>query len=468
MYDLIITNGNVADDRSVQPLDIAVKDEKIVAVGVHGQFAQTGAVTVIDATGKYVVPGGIDTHVHYDLNISAAMRAQSAEAGSRAGLWGGTTTYIDFSMAEGDEDLIGSIESKIEKTNAQNLVSDYALHAIMTGNWPQSNADRIQEAISGGVSSFKFFTTFSGGEAIGGMMTDDGRIYSAMLETEKHGGIVMVHCEDDCIIDYNVRRLYSEGRQHFSNLGEARPPLAEEAAVRRMLLLARRTGSPLFIVHVSAKESVEAISEARGIGTHAYGEVLHPNLVFAPELYQRDHGQRYMNYPPNKPLEHRDALWAACMSGELSTVASDDFTIPWTNKMMGDTVDNVTGGTNSVETRMSVLWSEGVRKRMLSVPRFVELSSANPARLFGIYGTKGVLRPGADADIVLMDDGLSMTYKQGENLHSACDYSNWDGWEVTGVPVTTILRGNVMIDKGEFVGPQNVGRFVPASTPETL
>jgi dihydropyrimidinase len=468
MYDLIVKNGNVADEHSVQPLDIAVKDEKIVAVGLHGQFDNADTAAVVDAAGKYVVPGGIDTHVHYDLKISEPMHAQPAEAGSRAGLWGGTTTYIDFSMASGEEDLVESIQAKIETTNAQNLVSDYALHAIMSGNWPQSNADRIQEAISGGVTSFKFFTTFPGGGALGGMMSDDGRIYSAMLETEKHGGIVMVHCEDDCIIDYNVRRLYREGRQHFSNIGEARPPLAEEAAVRRMLLLSRRTGSPLFIVHVSAKESVEALTEARSIGTHAFGEVLHPNLMFGPELYQQDGGQRYMNYPPNKPPEHRDALWAACLAGELHTVASDDFTIPWDRKMMGDTVDNVTGGTNSVETRMSILWSEGVVKRNLSVPRFVELSSANPARLFGLYGTKGVLRPGADADIVVMDDGFTHTYAQGENLHSAGDFSNWDGWQVTGMPVTTILRGTVMIDKGEFVGPQNVGRFVPSSSPEMV
>ncbi|RTL69723.1 MAG: hypothetical protein EKK42_06330 [Pseudonocardiaceae bacterium] len=468
MYDLIVTNGLVADDRTVQPLDIAVKDEKIVAVGTHGQFTDTGAATVVDAAGKYVVPGGIDSHVHYDLQISEAMKAQDSEAGSRAGLWGGTTTYIDFSISWGEEDLVESIQSKIEKSNSQNLYSDYALHAIMTGNWPQSNADRIREAISGGVTSFKFFTTFAGSEAIGGMMTDDGRIYSAMLETEKHGGIVMVHCEDDCIIDYNVRKLYSQGREHFSNIGEARPPLAEEAAIRRMLLLSQRTGSPLYIVHVAAKESVEAIGEFREKGAHAFGEVLHPNLVFDPELYKKPNGQRYMNYPPNKSIEHRDALWAACQDGSLHTLASDDFTIPWDNKMMGDTVDNVTGGTNSVETRLSVFWSEGVRARKLSVPRFVELTSANPARLFGIYGTKGVLRPGADADIVIMDDGFTHTYKQGENLHSACDYSNWDGWDVNGMPVTTILRGNVMIDKGAFVGPQNVGRFVPASTPETF
>ena len=468
MFDLVITNGNVADERIVQPLDIAIKGEKIVAIGTHGQFSDVGATTVIDATNKHVVPGGIDSHVHYNFNISAAMQAQSAEAGARAGVWGGTTTYIDFSMARDDEDLIESIQSKIETTTRQNLSSDFALHAIMTGDWPHSNADRVSEAISGGVTSFKFFTTFQGSPAIGGMMTDDGRIYSAMLEAEKHGGIVMVHCEDNCIIDYNVRRLYSEGRQHFSNIGEARPPLAEEAAVNRMLLLARRTGSPLYIVHVSAKESVDAIGEARLRGAEVFAEVLHPNLVFDPELYKHEHGQRYMNYPPNKPAEHREALWAACLDGQMSTVASDDFTIPWANKMMGDTVDNVTGGTNSVETRMSILWSEGVVKRGMSVPRFVQLSSASPAKLFGIYGKKGVIRPGADADIAVMDDGFTHTFKQGDNLHSDCDYSNWDGWDVKGMPVTTILRGHVMIDNGKFVGPERVGQFVPSSSPQAL
>ncbi len=468
MLDLIITNGQVVDERSVLPLDVAVQDEKIVAVGVRGQFSGLEAATVIDATGKYVVPGGIDAHVHYDLKLSEAMQAQSAEAGSRAGLWGGTTTYIDFSLAREGDDLVESIQAKIEATNRQNLYSDYALHAILTGKWPLSSAERIADAISGGIVSFKFFTTFSGGEAIGGMMTDDGRIYSAMLETEKHGGITMVHCEDDCIVDYHVRRLYHAGHQHFSHVSEARPPLAEEAAVRRMLLLARRTGSPLYIVHVSAKESVEAISEARVIGTEAFGEVLHPNLMFDPELYKRENGQRYMNYPPNKSIEHRDALWAACLDGQLATVASDDYAIPWENKLMGDTIDNVTGGTNSVETRMAILWSEGVVKRKLSLPRFVELSSANPAKLFGLYGRKGVIRPGADADIVVMDDSFTHTFKQDTNLHSDVSYSNWDGWEVRGFPVTTILRGNVMIDNGKFIGPQNIGRFVPGNSPQAL
>ncbi|MEI6372181.1 MAG: amidohydrolase family protein [Actinomycetes bacterium] len=468
MYDLLIKNGMVADEHGVYPLDVAVKDEKIVALSVHGQLESDGATKVIDAAGKYVLPGGIDTHVHYDLSISEAMTAQSAKAGSRAGIYGGTTTYIDFSMSAAEDSLIKCVEEKLAHTAAQNPDSDYAMHAIVSGDWPLTTPDEFKDCISGGVVSFKFFTAFKGSPTIGGLMSDDGRIYQAMLATEKHGGITMVHCEDECIIDYNIRKLYADGRPEFWNIGEARPPLAEEAAVRRMLLLARRTGSPLYIVHVSAKESVEAITEARLQGVDVFAETLHPNLVFDPSLYEQEQGQRYMNYPPNKPIEHRNVLWDACADGRLHTMASDDFTIPLDRKLAGDTVDNVTGGTNSVETRMAIFWSEGVKKRNLSIERFVEMTSAAPAKLFGIYGTKGVLRPGADADIIIMDPDTTHTFNQSENLHSDCDYSNWDGWTTDGFPVTTILRGNVMVDGGKWVGPEGIGKFIPGKSPEKV
>ena len=468
MYDLVVKNGLVANEYTVLPLDVAVQGEKVVALASHGALDAIGAQHVIDAQGKYVLPGGIDPHVHYDLSISAAMTAQSPVAGSRAGLYGGTTTYIDFSMQAGEESLVESIQNKMAHTAAQKPHADYALHAIMSGDWPLKNAGMMAEAISGGVVSFKFFTTFKGSPSIGGLMSDDGRIYSAMRETAKHGGITMVHCEDECIIDYHTRQLYAEGREQFWNIGEARPPLAEEAAVRRMLLLAKRTSSPLYIVHVSGQDSVHAITDARADGVTVFAEVLHPNLVFDPELYKRPQGQRYMNYPPNKPQAHREVLWAACADRRLHTVASDDFTIPLAAKLSGATVDNVTGGTNSVETRLAVFWSEGVNARHLSVTRFVDLTAAAPAKLFGLYGTKGVLRPGADADIVIMDGTQEHVYKQGENLHSDCDYSNWDAWKVTGFPVTTILRGHVMIDQGAWVGPQGMGRFIPGRSPENV
>ncbi len=176
MYDLLIKNGLVANEYHVLPLDVAVKDEKVVALALHGALDEIHATHVIDAQGKYVLPGGIDPHVHYDISISEAMTAQTPVAGSRAGLYGGTTTYIDFSLQAGEESLLESIQGKMAHTEAQNPHADYALHAIMSGDWPLKNAEMIAEAISGGVMSFKFFTTFKGSPSIGGLMSDDGRI----------------------------------------------------------------------------------------------------------------------------------------------------------------------------------------------------------------------------------------------------------------------------------------------------
>jgi dihydropyrimidinase len=466
VYDLIITNGRVASEHDVLPLDIAVHGERIVALGVRGQFEDVGAVRVIDAAGTYVVPGGIDPHVHFDLAMSETMVAQRPGPGSRAALHGGTTTYIDFAYGGDNHDLVATVQDKIEATGAARPHADFALHAMMTGDFPLSTAEQIREVISGGVVSFKLFTTFSGSETVGGVMSDDGRIYSAMLETERHGGITMVHCEDECLIDWHVRKFTAEGKTHFSHIHEARPALAEESAVRRMVHLARRTGSPLYIVHVSARESIEAITEGRERGVDVVAEVLHSNLIWDPSHYLLPQGGRYMNYPPNRTIEHRDELWSALADGRAHTLASDDYTVKLGPKLTGTTIDNIGGGTNSVETRMAVFWSEGVSARDMSVTRFVELTAAAPAKLFGIYGKKGVLRPGADADIVLFDPDRRHTFRQDENLHSDCDYSNWDGWEVHGFPVTTILRGHVMVHEGEWVGPEGIGQFVPGSTPQ--
>jgi dihydropyrimidinase len=468
MLDLIVTGGRVVNAESEQLLDVWVKDGQIAALVAPGTLEEPEAARRIDASGTYVLPGGIDAHVHYDLAVSDVMRAQSAAAGSRAGAFGGTTTYIDFAFQAGDQDLTDAIEDKLAATTGQGVHTDYALHAIVSGEFPLSMPEQIREAVSGGIASIKVFTTFRGSETIGGLFTDDGRIFSVMSAAARHGATVMAHCEDDCIIDVHTRQLYAEGRQHFWNIAEARPALAEEAAVRRMILLAARASCPLYLVHLSARHSVEAVSDARSRGSMVTSEVLHPQLVFGPELYRQEQGQRYMNYPPNKSNDDRDALWAGCIDGSIQTLSSDDFAIPLAAKVVGDTVDNCTGGSNGVETRMGVFWSEGVAKRNISPRQFVAMTAANPAKIFGLYGRKGVLRPGADADIVIVDPVRHHTYRQEENLHSDCDYSNWDGWETIGTPVTTILRGQVLVDGGSWVGPESTGHYVPAGVPEVV
>ena len=232
----------------------------------------------------------------------------------------------------------------------------------------------------------------------------------------------------------------------------------------RMLLLSRRTGSPLYVVHVSSIEGVEAIADARGKRQPVYGESLHNYLAFSNEDYAKTDGMIYHNYPALKSPRDRAALWEALRSGVLDVTSSDDFTIPLAQKLAGKEVDNVSGGHNGIETRMAYLFSEGVKTGKLSINRFAEVSSTAVAKLFGLYPRKGIIAVGSDADIVIIDPNLKRTLTLAD-LHSNCDYSLWDGWEFNGFPILTMVRGQVLVESGEWTGPEGIGQFIPARSP---
>jgi dihydropyrimidinase len=462
VFDLLITGGTVVNHWGSAVADVGVLDEKVAAVGTPG--ALRGAATTVDAAGMYILPGGVDAHVHFDLSLTDAMSAQSSARGSKAAAFGGTTTFLDFSLQHDDESLVRSIEEKLNVLKAQAPVTDYGLHAMVTGNVPFRVMDELPEAISGGVSSIKMFTTFSGASASGDLFSDDGRIWGVMKSVSRHGGIVMVHCEDDCLIRYHVERLYTQGEQDGRNIHRARPEIVEEAAIRRMILLSERSESPLYVVHVSSERGAAAIAEARARRVPVFGEVLHNYLVFTCDDYARENGTLYHNYPPLKMPSDREALWRSLADGSLDTVASDDFTIPRAAKLSGQVVDNVPGGHNGIETRLNVLFSEGVCKGKLSLERFAELTSAGPARLFGLYPRKGAIAPGSDADLVVFDPAAEWTVSL-DRLHSDCDYSIWDGRTLRGRVRYTYLRGQPLVADGKWVGNGVVGTFVPAGRP---
>ena len=401
--------------------------------------------------------------MHFNLGVTEAMRAQSALDGSRAAAFGGTTTFIDFGFQSGAGSPVEAASAKIKELGDQQPHVDYALHLMLTQNVTDAAMAELPEVISGGIASFKMFTTFAEGSASGHLISDDGVIWGVMNAAERAGGVVMVHAEDNCIINFNTRRLYAEGREAGRNIHLARPPLAEEAAIRRMILLAERSGCPLYVVHVSSAAGAAAIAEARSRRVPVFGEVLHNYLAFTSEDYAKPDGTLYHNYPPLKSPADQDALWSAIAVGDLDTVASDDFTIPRSSKLSGHVVDNVPGGHNGIETRMDVLFSEGVAKNRLTVEQFVKLTAEAPARLFGLYPRKGVIAVGSDADLVLIDPTARHTIRLDE-LHSACDYSLWDGWELTGRVTATVLRGQVLVQDGNWVGPRHTGGFVPAGS----
>jgi dihydropyrimidinase len=463
MLDVLIRGGTVVSPNASEPFDIGIKDGRIVAFAAP-QSVDLQARQIVDASGKFVVPGGIDAHVHFNIALSPAMQAQSATYGGRAAAFGGTTTFIDFALQQGSGSLTRAIEDKQAELKRDQPDVDYALHAMVTGETSFEVLEEIPEAISGGITSFKMFTTFSGGSASGSVFSNDGRIWGVMQQTARHGGIAMVHCEDDCIIDFCVRKLYKEGRQHARHIHEARPSLCEEAAIMRMLLLARRSGSPLYVVHLSSIEGIEAIAEAQGKRLPVYGEALHNYLAFCNEDYAKPNGTIYHNYPSLKSPEDRAALWEALKSGVLDVASSDDFTIPFAKKTSGQEVDNTSGGHNGIETRMAYLFSEGVNKGRLSINRYVDVASTSVAKLFGLYPKKGIIAIGSDADIVVIDPNLKRKISLAD-LHSDCDYSIWDGWEFTGFPTMTMLRGNVLVEDGKWAGPTGGGEFVAARSP---
>ncbi len=462
MLDLAVVGGTVVTGSSSVKADLGIRDGRVVAITAPGDLPGDAAER-LDAQGMFVLPGGIDAHVHFNLNVTDAMRAQSAIDGSRAAAFGGTTTFMDFAFQGGDGGVVESIERKQGELRAQRPHVDYALHLMVTGEVSFRAMDEIPEAVSGGVSSFKMFTTFSAGSASGDLFSDDGRIWGVMERAGRSGGIVQVHCEDNCIIDYNVRRLYGEERPDGRNIAIARPPLAEEAAIRRMIVLSNRSGCPLYVVHASSAWGVAAIQEARARHLPVFGEVLHNYLAFTSANYAADEGLLYHNYPPLKSPEDQAALWSGLAGGDLDTVASDDFTIPRAAKMAGRFVDNVSGGHNGIETRMNVLFSEGVSSGRLTLQRYAQLSAENPAKLFGIYPRKGTIAIGSDADLAVIDPTARETIRL-DQLHSACDYSLWDGWELHGMVRATVLRGAVLVRDGEWVGPEGTGQFVPATS----
>ena len=465
MIDLLVAGGDVVSAASTARFDVGVDQGKVAFVASPGVI-DVEAKRVIDASGQFVVPGGVDSHVHFGFPLTSETLSQSAASGSRAAAFGGTTTFIDFARQSDDGSLLEAIAKKRSALGVDRPSIDYALHAMITGLSTLDVLDEMPDAIAEGVSSFKMFTTFTstGGPGIGDMYSDDGRIWGVMGRAARHNGIVMVHCEDDSLIAHNIHCLYREGREQVAHVAEARTAVAEEAAIRRMLLLSRRTNCPLYVCHITSRFGMEAVFEAQGARVPVFGEVLHHNLSHTEEKYALPDGALYHTYPGLKSRDDQRALWDGVTDDVVASVSSDDFTFPRDVKLAGTTVDTVSAGHNGIETRVGVFFSSGVASHRMSINRFVDLTSEGPARVFGLFPRKGLIAPGSDADIVLIDPKLDHTIQQS-GLHSDCDYSVWDGWRCTGYPTTTILGGNILVENGTWVGREGNGTFIPSGVP---
>ena len=462
MIDLIIRGGRVVTPWGVGGWDVAVEGERIVAVAEPGALpGETGRV--IDATGKIVVPGGIEPHAHIAAPI-ALLGGETAppEQVSRAALFGGTTTLTDFAIQYPGIDIFQSIEERTSRWRG-NSYCDYSHHCMLLREIPTNIIAQAKEAIEAGFPTFKIFTTNirpiirtpENERRLVGM----GHLSGLMEQAATNGGLLFVHSEDDDIVQYMYRKLTEEERIEWYNMHEVHNNMSEDLSFRRVIRVAEWTGAAVYFVHVSAKEGVNAIREARGRGLPIYGETLHNYVSFTSEDYKQTDGMKYHTYPSLKSEEDRLSLWDGLIKGGINCMATDEYCTDFATKQVGRTIYDVTGGHNGAETRVGITYSEGVVKRGMSLQRFVDVTSANAARIMGYYPRKGAIAPGSDADIVLIDPGLSKTLTM-DDFHIG-DYSIWEGWEINGWPVTTILRGKVVVENGQFFASLGGGKLIP-------
>ena len=465
MLDCVIKGGQVVTPQAVGEMDVGIQGEKIVAVGWSGTLSEQ-ADRVIDASGKIVIPGGIEPHAHIGIPVPSEwsgqpdIMTQPPQDASRAAAFGGVTTIVDFagdlSFAEDAYAEPKSIMSVLEERRSvfrTHAYTDYTFHYILAGEVAPETIGEIGEAIQEGVASFKIFTTFHP------IRVPYGHLWTIFAEVAKHGGIMAVHAEEDEVVQYMTEKLKREGRDQGYNLHLVHNNISEDLAFRNIIRLAKHTGAGIYFVHTTAKEGVAAIAEARADGLPVYGEALHNYLQFTCEDYKKPGGTAIHTYPAIKFADDRDALIAGLMDGRLATTATDEYTTHKGPKLWGDTIETVCGGHNGIETRIPVAFTKFVSERNVSLQRFVDITSANAAKLLGLYPQKGAIQPGSDADIVLLDPNMQKTLTM-DDLHADSDYSIWEGFTCQGYPVMTMLRGKVIVENGQLVGSSDDGRWL--------
>jgi dihydropyrimidinase len=460
---LLVRGGTVVSPTGTSHADVLVDDGRIVALVAAGDttlgvdLAAT-ADRVVDATGKYVVPGGVDVHTHMELPFGGTFASDTFETGTRAAAFGGTTTIVDFAVQRTGERVQDGLAAWHAKADGQCAV-DYAFHQII-GGVDDESLKAMDELVDEGITSFKLFMAYPGV-----FYSDDGQILRAMQTAANNGAVIMMHAENGTAIDVLVSQALARGETSPPYHGLTRPWQTEEEATHRAIMLANLTGTPLYIVHMSAKQAVETLAEARGRGQNAFGETCPQYLYLSLEEHLSAPGFEGAKYVCSTPLRaraegHQEELWRYLRTGDLSVVSTDHcpFCMKEQKELGIGDFSKIPNGIGGVEHRMDLIY-QGVVDGRISLERWVEICCTTPARMFGLYPHKGAIVPGADADLVVYDPA-ARTRISVETHHMNMDYSAYEGVEVAGGVDTVVSRGEVVVERGEFVGHKGHGRFV--------
>ncbi|HZD02383.1 MAG TPA: dihydropyrimidinase [Actinomycetes bacterium] len=456
MARTLIRGGTVVTATDTTAADVLIDGERVVAVG-SDLGAQ--AERVIDATGRLVTPGGIDVHTHMEMPFGGTFSSDDFATGTAAGAWGGTTTIVDFAVPEPGESLQSAAQRWHQKAGPKAHV-DYGFHMIVREVDQQILAD-MDVLVDQGITSFKLFMAYPGV-----FMVDDASLFRAMSRSSENGALIMLHAENGGPIDVLIQRYLAEGRTDPVNHGLTRPASMEGEATRRAIALAELAGVAVYIVHLSSKDALDAVREARDSGVAALAETCPQYLFLSADDLARPgfEGAKYVCSPPLRPKPHQTELWNGLRSDDLQLVATDHcpFHFKQQKEMGLGNFAMIPNGLPGVEDRYTLLYDGGVRSGQISLNRFVELVATAPAKLFGLYPRKGTIAPGSDADIVVFDPDTERVLSASTH-HMNVDYSCYEGHRVHGVPEVVLQRGQVLVDHGKLLAQPGQGKFLARS-----
>ena len=451
---IIIRGGTVVNASGESRADVLITDGKIVDVGLDLD-APAGA-REIDAGGAYVMPGGIDPHTHMELPFMGTVASEDFFTGTSAAAAGGTTMCIDFVIPSPQENIIDAW--KKWRGWSQKAACDHSFHVAIT--WWDDTVHRDMETLTleYGVNSFKHFMAYKGA-----IMCDDEVLVNSFSRARELGALATVHAENGELVWRLQQEIYNKGIRGPEGHPLSRPPEVEGEAANRAIRIAEVLGVPLYLVHTSCIDALQAVTRAKLEGQRVFAEVLAQHLVIDESVYRNKDWRfaaHHVMSPPFRSKEHQEALWAGLQSGMIQTTATDHCCFCTPQKEMGlDDFRSIPNGTNGIEDRMSVIWEHGVRTGKLTPSEFVAVTSTNAAKIFNVHPQKGSIEPGADADVVVWDPERSRTIS-AETHNQNIDFSIYEGMTVTGVPAVTISQGNVVYEDGELKTVRGAGRYI--------
>jgi dihydropyrimidinase len=453
---LLIKNGRIITAVDDYYADVFIEDEQVTMIGAS---LEVEAAQVIDAKGRLVIPGGIDPHTHFDMPFGGTNSADNFETGTRAAAFGGTTTIVDFAIQTKGQSALAGLETWHAKAEGQTAI-DYAFHMILT-DMPQERLKEMSRLADEGVTSYKMFMAYPGV-----FYSDDAAIFRAMRKAGEDGTMICMHAENGIVIDEIVKRAVEEGKTAPKYHALTRPTRMEAEGVHRAIAIAEVAGVPVYIVHLSSSDALEEVKRARDRGVHVFAETC-PQYLFLDDTYYDQpnfEGAKYVMTPALREKWNQDELWKGLQFGDLQTIATDHCPFCFKDqKQLGiDDFTKIPNGAPGVENRMSLVYNGGVVGGRISLNKFVELTSTNAAKTFGLFPRKGTIAVGSDADIVIFNPEREETISRLNPCthHMNVDYNTYEGFKVKGFSEIVISRGRVVVEDNVYKGATGHGRFV--------